>query len=94
MRTAYVGVSRRSIAAALRPLALQQTLQKRPGRVTRPLRPKKPMHHWEMDITSISIGQPGLNRRYRDVLVVVDIFSKYMWTFPLRPHADAELFPP
>ena len=94
LRTAYVGVSRRNIAAALRHLELKQTMQPRPGRVMRPLRPKKPMRHWEMDITSISIGQPGLNRGFRDVLVVVDVFSKYMWTFPLRTHADAELFPP
>ena len=92
LKRAYIGVSRRRVGEALKHLELKQITTPRPGRVTRPLRPKRPMHWWQMDITVVSFGRPGVNLRYRDILVVLDIFSKYMWTFPLRSHSDAELF--
>ena len=92
LRRAYIGVSRRRVGEALKHIELKQITTPRPGRVARPLRPKGPMQWWQMDITVIAFGRPGANRRYRDVLVVIDIFSKYVWTFPLRSHSDSELF--
>ena len=39
---------------------------------------------WSLDILDLKDYGPGNNRGYRYVLVVIDIFSKYGWTVPLK----------
>ena len=39
---------------------------------------------WSLDILDLKDYDPGNNRGYRYVLVVIDNFSKYGWTVPLK----------
>ena len=39
---------------------------------------------WSLDIFDLKHNGPENNRRYRYVLVVIDIFSKHGWTTPLK----------
>lgn len=47
-------------------------------RVTNPLRPKYPFHHWQMDLFDMTFAA-GSNKDYRWVLVVIDCFSKFIY---------------
>ena len=39
---------------------------------------------WSLDILDLKDYGPEINRGYRYVLVVIDNFSKYGWTIPLK----------
>ena len=39
---------------------------------------------WSLDILDIKDYGPGNNRNYRYVLVIIDNFSKFGWTVPLK----------
>ena len=39
---------------------------------------------WSLDILDLKDYGPESNRNYRNVLVVIDNFSKYGWTIPLK----------
>ena len=39
---------------------------------------------WSLDILDLKDYGPGNNRGYRYVLVVIDNFSKFCWTIPLK----------
>ena len=39
---------------------------------------------WSLDILDLKDYGPGNNRGYRYVLVIIDNFSKFGWTIPLK----------
>ena len=39
---------------------------------------------WSLDILDLKDYGPGKNRKYRYVLVILENFSKYGWTVPLK----------
>ena len=39
---------------------------------------------WSLDILDLKDYGPGNNRGYRHVLVIIDNFSKFGWTSPLK----------
>ena len=39
---------------------------------------------WSLDILDLKDYGPKNNRGYRNVLVIIDIFSKFGWTVPLK----------
>ena len=43
---------------------------------------------WGSDILSLKDYGPENNRNYRNVLVIIDNFSKFGWTVPLRKNAQ------
>ena len=49
---------------------------------------KTDVHHvndtWSLDILDLKDYGPENNKNYRYVLVIIDIFSKFGWTIPLK----------
>ena len=39
---------------------------------------------WSLDILDLKVYRPENKRSYRYVLVIIDIFSKFGWTLPLK----------
>lgn len=83
----YVGIHKKDVRQFLdrRPEKQQLVPKKRGRRVTKTIRPTKPMQHWQMDF--IMIRDPKLvrkNNSYEYMCVIVDVFSKYLWVLPLK----------
>ena len=43
---------------------------------------------WSLDLLDLKYYGPENNRRYRYVLVIIDNFSKLVWTVPLKNKND------
>ena len=43
---------------------------------------------WSLDISDLKDYGPENNRGYRYVLVIMDNFSKYGWTFPIKKSSN------
>lgn len=46
--------------------------------------------YWQADVADMSRGAPR-NDRYRYILVVIDVFSKYAWAVPLKTKGAIEV---
>ena len=81
----FVGVSRRDLDVLLRDTELNQIQRssKIAEKVTNPLVTSNPMEHLQMDLV-IFESMSKYNDGYAYILVVVDCFSKFLWTFPLK----------
>ena len=87
----YVGITKKDIAAFLKRQSVRQQLSKPKARVSNPLRPQRPNQWWQMDY--VIMQAPALvhaNNRRRVILVVIDIFSKFTWTFALLDRDQAQ----
>ena len=86
----FLGITLKDVQAFVRG---QETYQVRSAprpahQVAEPLRPTELGHH-EVDLTFLPDRDlVHANRGYSCILVVIDIFSKYVWAWPLR-HKDA-----
>ena len=51
---------------------------------------------WQMDLLDMSrvdkhVNFPAQNKRYKYILVVIDVFTRYMWTRPLKSKSPTEV---
>lgn len=79
LRRVYVGVTRADIESFLRKRPVVQQLKPKKYRVSESVVPKRQRGVWQIDFIEMSTRSHG----YRYVCVIVDMFSKYMWAFPL-----------
>jgi transposase InsO family protein len=90
-REGYLGVSRRFIHHFLRSdpstLALRVQTQPNPRAVIKSFRPSYPFEHWQMDLINMT-GPNNTwvypNKRYEYVLVIIDIFTKFVYMYPMK----------
>ncbi len=86
-REGYLGVSRRFIHAFLQ--THSSTVAKRivsattNKEVVKSFRPEYPFQHWQID-TMDMIQFAKQNRGYRYIMVIIDIFTKFIYIHPLR----------
>ena len=83
-RQQLLGISRRYIQHALTNspefnlFRISKTIPLKP--IVRSFRPKYPFEHWQMDFIDLNSGTIGYhNKGYRHVLVIIDIFTKFVY---------------
>ena len=80
----YLGISRRFVQSVLEKSHVMNVLNATPKKpVVKSFKPNFPFEHWQMDLIDL---QPwGFhNSNYKYVLVIIDIFSKFVYLFPLK----------
>jgi transposase InsO family protein len=89
-REGYLGISRRFLHHFLQTdpsmIALRVQSQPNPQTVVKSFRPSYPFEHWQidtMDMTGPNNTYVRLNKGYKYVLVIIDIFTKFVYLFPM-----------
>ena len=81
----YIGVSRKDVAQVLKQMELKQLKRPIIAREIKPIITTAPMEYLQMDLLDFSrLGYDKWNNGFRYVLNVIDIFTKYLWSFPLK----------
>lgn len=80
----YLGISRRFVQSVLEKSHVMNVLNATPKKpVVKSFKPNFPFEHWQMDL--IDLQNWGFhNSNYKYVLVIIDIFSKFVYLFPLK----------
>ena len=88
----YIGISRRRCMAFLRNLEAYQLTQPLPKQTTlRPIVAKKPNNIWQVDLCDMGSKSPHFNSGYRYIIVMIDLFSKYVWAVPVKDKTALEV---
>ena len=89
IRSRLLGISRSDVVEYLRTKPLERHLishvAKKP--YVKSYRPKYPFEHWQIDhinFDKLELGRKKTNNGYKHVLVIIDIFSKFVYLFPCR----------
>ena len=90
LREGFLGITRRYINRFLNnhPAALSfrvsETKLSKP--VIKSFRPEYPFQHWQMDLIDFSKNEAisKQNRGFRYILVIIDIFTKYVYMYPVK----------
>ena len=80
LRRSYVGITRQDVSDFLSKRVVRQQLQRKTKRLSTAILPNNKRGVWQIDF--IKIKKP--NNNYRYVCVIVDMYSKYLWAFPLK----------
>ena len=90
IRDRYLGISKRDVSKYLLTVDMVQKMKaefKIP--VIKSYRPRYPMHHWQIDLIDTQRWATE-NKGYRFLFVAIDIFSKFIFVYPLlEKTADA-----
>ena len=80
----YLGISRRFVQSVLEKSHVMNVLNATPKKpVVKSFKPNFPFEHWQMDL--IDLHNWGFhNSNYKYVMVIIDIFSKFVYMFPLK----------
>jgi len=83
-----VGISRRIMEFLRNQESYQlQFIEKKP-RITTPVFSSEVNGHWQVDLINF---QKYNEREYKWILAVVDVFSKYLWAWPLKNKSAEEV---
>lgn len=95
MQAGYLGITRAEVGRYLRenPLPSVTGLANVPRRdPVRSYRPSHPNQQWQIDLASMDEDSlVRANDGYRYLVVIIDIFSKFMWIRPLKTKESAEV---
>ena len=91
IRSYFLGISRQNVLDFLKskPLNLRQLRHKNPNEFIQSYRPMYPFHYWQIDTIDMQKIQndnrvPGHSSlTYKHILVIIDIFSKFVYIYPL-----------
>lgn len=91
LRSAYVGISKSDVSKVLREQESKQITSKEIANqiAAEEIIVKSPNHYWQVDVTTFKANFPGTKKRdgktpMRSLLVVIDMFTKFVWTFQIR----------
>lgn len=86
-RGGYLGISRRYIHTYLtnnpRALNIRMSKSDLTKSTVKSFRPEYPFQHWQMDLIDYSKLYKD-NKHFKYILVVIDIFTKFVYLFPLK----------
>jgi transposase-like protein len=81
----FLGITRAQVEMYIKETEVYQVSSKHKviPKVVKPIATTKPMQHWQIDLVDMS---PWLskNKPFRYILVIVDLFSKFLWARPLK----------
>ena len=80
IRRSYVGVTRSDVQKFLDKRPYRQQYKRKKKRVSTSILPSNKRGVWQIDF----IKMKKQNNQYRYVCVIVDMYSKYLWAFPLK----------
>jgi transposase InsO family protein len=93
IRSQYLGVSRSFIREYLKKVTIikmQNTMARRP--IIKSFTPEFPMQIWQIDYIILDDTRiTSVNDKYRYILVIIDIFSKYVYIYPTKTRSSEEL---
>lgn len=97
IRSYYLGISRADVIEYLKlyPPALKEVRGFGKSQFTKSYRPKYPFEHWQMDhidFSNTELGKDPINRGYKYIFVIIDIFSKFVYIFPTKSNSLEEVF--
>ena len=92
IRAKYLGISRSDVVEYLKtkPIERHQLIDIKTVKYVKSYRPKYPFHYWQIDhinFDKLEKGKAKKNKGYNHVLVIIDIFSKYVYLFPCKTKA-------
>jgi transposase InsO family protein len=79
----YLGITRQDIERVLAPLETKKVYLKKKPRELIPQLADGVMEHWKVDLMDISAVKHW-NGEYRYLLQCIDIYSKFLWSVPLK----------
>lgn len=80
----YLGISRRFIKKVFDSHTTMETLNTIPTKpVIKSFKPNYPFEHWQMDLIDLQLWKHH-NKNYKYVFVIIDIFSKFVYLYPLK----------
>ena len=83
-RAGYLGISRRYLDTVLENTPEYRMLRDTSTRQTiKAFRPTRPFEHWQADLIDLQKWYSS-NRGYRYILVIIDIFTKFVYMFPVK----------
>lgn len=86
----YIGITRKDVAEVLGKMELKQLKRPILSREIKPILTEAPMEYWQMDLIDFSkLEYDRFNNGFRYVLNVIDIFSEFLWSFPLKNKSAA-----
>lgn len=94
IRSYHIGISRRFIHTfltshpSMRDLNIHRAIPKKT--IIKSFRPEYPFQHWQMDLIDMSTVTSA-NKGYNWILVVIDIFSKFVYFYPIGQKTGANI---
>lgn len=94
IRSYHIGISRRFIHTfltshpSMRDLIIHRAIPKKT--IIKSFRPDYPFQHWQMDLIDMSTVSSA-NRGYNWIFVIIDIFSKFVYLYPLGQKTGANI---
>lgn len=79
----FIGITREDVKTFVNSQEVHQIQAVAEQKIVHPLITTKPMEHWEMDLVDMSEFE-SQNKHIHFLLVIIDIFSKFMWVRPLK----------
>lgn len=89
----FLGISRLDVELFIKETELYQISSKHKviPKVVQPLVTSRPMEHLQADLVDMGAFKGFNNQGYRYILVMVDLFSKYVWARSLKTKEGAEV---
>jgi hypothetical protein len=83
LRSKILGISRSDVTEYLKtnPIQRQQLANTNSKGYVKSYRPKYPFHYWQIDHIVLN-NLPGGGSKYKNILVIIDIFSKFLYIVP------------
>jgi transposase InsO family protein len=94
IRSYHIGISRRFIHTfltshpSMRDLLIHRAIPKKT--IIKSFRPEYPFQHWQMDLIDMSTVSSA-NKGYNWIFVIIDIFSKFVYLYPLGQKTGANI---
>ena len=86
-----MGITTRQVQDFLQAQALRKIRESPTLMVEKPLRPRYPNHWWRLDFVVLNEREVSDEDGLFKYVLVVDVFSRYLWTFPIATNVQISL---
>ena len=79
----YLGIKRKDVIDFLKKQPAYQMFQNKPKVISRGVQAKYPFQYWAIDLVDVE-NLYSQNRPYKYILTATDLFTRYVWYFPMK----------
>ena len=79
----YLGIKRKDVIEFLKKQPAYQMFQNKPRVISRGVQAKYPFQYWAIDLVDVE-NLYSQNRPYKYILTATDLFTRYVWYFPMK----------